>query len=506
MKSKSQNQKHKEKKIYAREFHAARDKETIIAYDVENIRLVQLNELELSVLNCLNESPTSISGLKKRLSYENGKNVEETVNELIAVDLLGYTTFKKISKQDIEDYERKRFENLRKKDFMQIVLNVTHKCNLNCDYCYGGDGSYGGPAIHMSRDTAEKAVNFLIKASGNANNCRITLFGGEPLLNFDLVKYVVKYARKEASKFKKKLYLGMTTNGLLLDDDKSDFLIKENVEVTFSFDGPKEIQDKNRPLKSNREKSSFDLIYPRILKYIEKAEKNNRFYAFRATITRPGVRNMFNVANFFKRFKTKEIHYDTAEYKNGISPGGLAITDDDIGAYRQEVKKMANEFKKNKSKTEYDLFYGPLNAMKSKIKRESFCVSPGALYAGISAEGDIFPCHRLVGYKETKLGNVWDGFDREKWLKKYARVHIFNSSVCSSCWVRYFCGGMCPATNYFLGGDLVLSEKVDPEPVHCKLRKIVFEEAMLLFASLSGNDFQPHTQKQKMDMAEMHSI
>jgi uncharacterized protein len=495
MKTESQNQKHKEKKIYAREFHAIRDNGSILAYDVENIRLVQLNELELSVLDRLNGKSTSISGLKKRFSWENGKKVEETVNELIDVDMLGYSPFNKMSEQDIKEFERKRFESLIKKDFMQIVLNVTHKCNLNCDYCYGGDGSYNGPAIHMSRDTAKQAVDFLMKVSGNSDNCRITLFGGEPLLNFDLVKYVVQYARKEASKLNKKLHLGMTTNGLLLDDDKADFLLKENIEVTFSFDGPKKIQDKNRPFKSNKEKSSFDLIYPKILKYIEKAEKNNRFYAFRATITRPGVRNMFDVSNFFKRFKTKEIHYDTAEYKNGISPGGLAITDRDIRFYRHEVKKMADEFKKDHSKIEYDLFSGPLKAMKGKIKKESFCVSPGAFYAGVSAEGDIFPCHRLVGYKETKLGNVWDGFDREKWLKKYARVHIFNSKVCSRCWVRYFCGGMCPATNYFLGGDLVLSEKVDQEPVHCKLRKIVFEEAMLLFASLSEDNFQPNTQK-----------
>jgi uncharacterized protein len=336
----------------------------------------------------------------------------------------------------------------------------------------------------MDRDTAEQSVNFLLKESTDADNCRITLFGGEPLLNFDLVKHVVKYAQKEAARFNKKLHLGMTTNGLLLDDEKSDFLIKENIEVTFSFDGPKEIQDKNRPFKSNREKSSFDIIYPRILKYIEKADKNNSFYAFRATVTRPGLLDMVKVADFFKGFNTKEVHYDTAEYKNDYSPGGLAITGDDLVIYRQRVKEMAAKAKKNELEPGYDIFSGPLKALKNKAKKKSFCVSPGALYASISAEGDIFPCHRLVGYKETRLGNVWDGFDREEWLKKYAKVHIFNSNVCSNCWIRYFCGGLCPATNYFLGGEMVLSDTVEQEPIHCKLKKIVYEEAMLLFAGL----------------------
>jgi uncharacterized protein len=476
-----------EKKLYAREFHPIKDKETILVYDIENFRLIELNEIELSVLDNIKQKSSSITALKKKFPSGKAVKVENAVNELIKEKMLDYHPLTDISGENIHDYERKRLEKLKDSQLRQICLNVTHRCNLNCDYCYGGDGSYGGPARHMSRNTAEQAVDFLMKASGNSHSCRITFFGGEPLLNFHLVKHIVQYARKKAAKLNKEMFFGITTNGVLLDDENCDFLIKEKIEVTFSFDGPKGIQDKNRPFKSNKKKSSYDVIYPKILKFIEKAEKNKCFYGFRATITRPGLINMQEVGDFFNCFKTKQVYYDTAEYKNGMSSGGLAISEDDLRIYRQQVKEMAEEYKADPLKPRNNsIFSGPLKSIQQQTRRTHFCKSPGCSYIGVSAQGDIFPCHRFVGGKETKLGNVWQGFDREKWLKKYVKAHIFNSQRCSACWIRYFCGGMCPATNYFLGGDLVLSESIDPEPVHCKMKKIVFEEAVLLYCSISG--------------------
>lgn len=478
-----------EKIIYPQEFHFIKDDENTdentVAYNVENMNIIQLNNLESQVLNSLKETPRSISELKKRLSTENSLEIETAVNELVKVNLLGYTMTPKMSQVEIRDFEKKHLEALQKNNLVQIALNVTHKCQMACDYCYGDGGSYGGSAVHMTKEIAEKAVDFLFKISGNAKSCRITLFGGEPLLNFNLVKHVVSYARKQAAKLNKEIAFGMTTNGLLLDDEKIDFIIKEKIEVTFSMDGPKQVHDKNRSLKANRKKSTYDLIYPNILKFIEKAEKEKSFYAFRATLTRPSLQYLDDIIEFFNNFKTKRIHYDTAEYKQSNSRAGLAITDNDLNLYRQKVKKMAAEIKNNESKAWDGLFSNPLKSIKAKAKRQNSCKSLGVFYVGISAEGDIFPCHRFVGYKQTKLGNVREGFDRENWLKKFAGVHIFNSKKCSSCWVRYFCGGLCPATSYFLGNDMVLTDTTE-EPVHCKLKKIVFEESILLFSRLSG--------------------
>jgi uncharacterized protein len=484
-----------EKKLYAKEFHIIRDNDTTLAYDIENSRLLELNDLELSILKNIKAKPTSITELRQRLSHKRGEAAEEAANELINVDMLGYSSYPQMSAKKINDLETEILENFQKKNFMQIALNVTHKCNFNCDYCYGEDGSYGGPAIHMNRDTAKQAVHFLLNESGDSDLIRITLFGGEPLLNFDLIKFVVQYSQKEASKLNKKVLLGMTTNAALLDDEKTDFLIKENIELTFSFDGPKEIQDNNRRLKSKREKSSYDIVYPKILKYIEKAEKYNGFYAFRSTVTRSGLININEMVDFFKSFKTDNTIYDFAEYKNYISQGGLAINDDDLDLFRQKLKEMAIEYKEKNLEPEYDFFSGALKEIKAKKRTINYCISPGVQYVGVSAEGDIFPCHRFVGYKETKLGNVWDGFDREAWLKKFAAVNIYNSKVCSKCWLRYYCGGICPATSYFLCNDMVLSEKIDQEPVHCKIKKIVYEEAMIVGASIFNDSSEADVMK-----------
>jgi radical SAM protein with 4Fe4S-binding SPASM domain len=150
------------------------------------------------------------------------------------------------------------------------------------------------------------------------------------------------------------------------------------------------------------------------------------------------------------------------------------------------VKEMAYEFKTDKLKSRINsIFSGPLKSLQNRSKKDCYCISPGSYYIGVSAEGDLFPCHRLVGYKDTKLGNVWDGYDRDKWLEKFAKVNVFNSKRCSTCWIKHFCGGMCPATNYLLGGDLVLSETVNSEPVHCTMKKIVFEEAVLLYCDIA---------------------
>jgi uncharacterized protein len=498
----SQNHKHNKKKIYAREFHAVQDNGTILAFDVENIRLIQIDDLELRVLKHIKEIPASISALKKRFSAQNGENIKEAVNDLMNVNMLDYSPFEKTCEREVKAFERNHLENFKKNSIRHIALNVTHKCNLNCDYCYGGD-SYGGPAIHMSKDTAKQAVDFLMKVSENAENCRITFFGGEPLLNLDLVKYVVQYARKEAAAHNKKIYFGMTTNGVLLDEDKSDFLIDEKIDMTFSIDGPKGIHDMARRFKSNQEKSSFDIIYPQILKFIDKAKKNSTFYCFRATLTRPGILNIYEVVDFFNGLNSEEVHYDFAEYKDNISANGLSVTEEDLIGLRRKLKDAAKEFKKSELKPQYDSFFsGPLNAIRERKKRQCSCISPGNLYIGVSAQGDIFPCHRFVACKETRLGNIWEGFNREKWLEKYARVHIFNSTVCSACWIRYFCGGMCAAANYYLCSDLVLTPNVHPEPVHCQLKKIVFEEAMVLYARLSR---EYHETKEEVQGEERYS-
>jgi uncharacterized protein len=475
------------KRFYPQQFHLIKDKKINLAYDIENIKLIQLNNLETEILETIRSNPVSISELKN--IFVNYKDqVESATREMMNLKLIDYSPFKGISKRETYNYEKNLFSVFMNKKIFHIALNITHKCNLNCYYCYGEDGSYGGPSIHMSKDIAEQSIRFLMKESGESEHCRITFFGGEPLLNFSLLKYIVKYAREEASKNNKKILFSLTTNGTLLDDSKINYLVKEKVDTTLSIDGPREIHNQNRPFKGKNKIGSYDIIYPNVVRFIKKANKNRCFYAIRSTITRPGINNIYELIDYFNRFKTDYVKFDFAEYKDGNMPRNMSIDEDDVKKFRQELKEASDEFIRSRlygERPKYKaLFIGPLKSIEKRIKKKSFCISPGITYATVSVNGDVFPCHRLVGFKETKIGDVWEGIDKSKWLNCYKKANIYHSQKCSQCWAKYFCGGMCPATNYFLGKKFILCKDMDP--VHCKILKVLFDEALILYSSLAN--------------------
>ena len=474
-----------EKKIHSAEFHVVRSPDAILAYDVENSNVIEINDVELKVLESIKSEAASKSDIVARFPVELAPSINRALDELFQANLLTNGSCEELKIKLAEEFNRENFETMRQKKLMQVSLNMTHSCNMKCDYCYGDEGTYGGPSIMMSEEIALRAVDFLIKENGDAEHFRVTLFGGEPLLNFDLVKKVIRYVKNEAVKLDKKIHIGLTTNGILLDEEKGNFLLDEGVEVTISLDDPKEVQDMNRPLKNKDGVSSFDLVLPQIRRFAKEAEERERFHGLRATLTGPSIREITKVIDFFEEFKNSKKIFDIAEYMPGTSRAGIAVTDDDLLKYKDIVKELAKLYKTNEMKDGYNPFAGPMNLLNSKKKKKRPCLSAGVLYLGVSAEGDLFPCHRLVGGKETRLGNIWDGYNRDEWLEKYSRVHVYNSQICSSCWVRYFCGGLCPATSYFLGNEMMLTREVGFEPIHCKVNKIVFEEAILLFYKLS---------------------
>jgi uncharacterized protein len=485
---KSQYPHESEKNLYPVEFHPVKENGAILVYDVEEVRLIKLNDLEFEIVEELNETPLTLKQLKKRIPNREEDAVETAVNEMKEIKLIAETPFKMVSKEEISASETGKLDQYDQRNPMHIALNVTHKCNLDCDYCYGDGGTYGGPPAHMTRETAKQAVDFLFDISGEKEkSCRITLFGGEPLLHFELVKFVIDYARKKAAQYDKNIYFGITTNGTLLDDENSDYLLNEKVDVTFSLDGPRQIHDSNRKFKQNKNKSSFDLTHPNVLRFIEKAARlKNPFYALRATLTRPALQNYLELRDFFNGFDTKNVSFDYAEYKHA-SPGNLSIDDSTLEAFGKSLKRISNEVRTNLESDYISVFSRALSSLHFKKKKKTYCASPGYLYLGISSEGEIFPCHRFVGHKDTKLGNVWDGFDRPEWLKKLVKANIYSSNVCSNCWARYACGGLCLATGYYFCKKLYLTDEAEIEPVHCKIFKMIYEEALLLYAYLSEN-------------------
>jgi len=475
--------------IYKSDVKILRDGSLNIAYDVENLNLIKLSPIEVDILEYADRNGTQYVDFVNHFSYYGKEEILNSINELVKVKLLSANNpVKGISQEEIINFEETFYNRIKKQPLLQILLNVTHRCNLACRYCYADYGDYGGPATHMKKEIAKKSVDFLLKASENSEYCRITFFGGEPLLNFDLIKYVIRYAKEQSLQYNKKVLFGMTTNGVLLDEDKIEYIHKENIDVTLSIDGPEDIQNENRPFKRNRKIESYKIIYPKIKKFIKEAKKNGRFFAIRSTLTKPSLLNIKKVIDFFDGLNIERIKFayaENAEYPDQKASNYMFITDEVFSRFRKDIHEVCNiyiEEKLNNKKPHYGpLLFGALNEVERKLKRYNICRNIGSKFVAVSVNGDIFPCHRFISFPETKIGDIWNGIDKN-WLKRMKKIHIFNSEICSQCWLRYICGGMCPATNFLLGKNFTLPKEANP--VYCKGIKILFEEAFILYAKL----------------------
>ncbi len=474
--------------IYKSEMKILKEGILTIAYDIENSNIVKLNSKEEKILEFAKEEGLALKNFIEHFACLFGEEeIVKLIKELERVNLLFVNSKpKRISKEEILNFEETFYNKIKNSPLYQILLNVTHHCNLACRYCYAGYGAYGGKAMPMKKEVAKQAVDFLLKESKESKFCRITFFGGEPLLNFNLIKFVIEYAKQEAKRFGKKVLFGMTTNGTLLNKDIIQFIIDNEIDVTLSFDGPEEIQNQNRHFKGLKKAGSYRIIFPRIKEFVKEAREKDRFFAVRTTLTRKGCTNIRKIMDFFRKLGIDRVKFAFAENEEypENSPH-MFIDDESLLIFRKEVRKASEDFLEAKLQDKEPryggILYGVLKEIEKKNKRFNICTTMGSKFVAVSVNGDIFPCHRFISFPETKIGDIWNGIDK-KWLERMKKIHIFNSEVCSKCWLRYKCGGMCPNTNYLLAKDFVLKNGF--EPVYCKGIKILFEEGMILYSKL----------------------
>lgn len=375
-------------------------------------------------------------------------------------------------------------EVLSNEPLRNISLNVAQVCNLSCVYCYGIDGEYGLKG-KMTLSVAKRSIDFLIKESQNLKNISITFFGGEPLLNFPLIKESVIYSREEASKVEKKISYSITTNGTLFNNKINDFLNNNNFSVIVSFDGDKETQDKNRPTRGG--KGSYDNTLPKIQNFL--ASRNGNATS-RATVTK----HTSNLRNL--KFKLKELGFkranatvatvsDYANKKRGVS--SINLEDEQMKSIYESEDLEANEIyeaiKERKSLSEFGsskiLMY--LKQLKSKEKSFHPC-GVGRTMVGIAINGDVYPCHRFVGEDKFKLGNVknFDSNSRTEYSKSFTKHH----PVCSKCWAKYQCGGGgCIQDNEVMMGDI---DSINIR--HCTELKYTLKHSINIFNNLDHED------------------
>lgn len=333
-----------------------------------------------------------------------------------------------------------------------ISINVTQICNMSCVYCYGKDGEYGTAGV-MDLVTAKKSVDYLIRESKNKKQIRISFFGGEPLLNFKLIKETVEYSKQEALKFNKIVRFSITTNGSLLSDTIIKYLNDEKFSCVISFDGNKEIQNKNRPFKNG--KGSYNSTSNKIKKFL--ASRNGNAFG-RATLTNNSntlkdIKNVLYDIGFRRAGATRVTLDEKLKEMRDVDTVSLNQFNDYLKEYTEEANYFLQKIKQREAdfiKVKNEKFFRYVIQILKKYKSFYSC-GAGRGYVGISKSGEIFACHRFVGEEKFKIGDVWS-LENDK--TKYEKMNPDGHIVCSKCWVRYFCGGYgCIQDNYIMNGN-----------------------------------------------------
>lgn len=378
---------------------------------------------------------------------------------------------------DWNDNVRIDYENLPVK---AMCLHVAHDCNMHCEYCFAGSGNYHGRRQLMDEKTACAAIDFLLEASGERHNLEVDFFGGEPLINPDVVKKTVEYARKREKEFGKNIRFTLTTNGLELNRDMADFLNREMYNLVFSLDGRRSTHEAMR--HTNDGSDSYDRILENI-RYCVKGRGDKSWYV-RGTYTHENLdfrSDVITLADEGFRHISIEPVVLSDDHK-------LAIREEDLPALFLEYERLAREIihRKRRGRTappgmpfEFFHFSVDLNGGPCAYKRLKGCGS-GTEYLAVSATGELYPCHQFVGKSEFLLGNVFEGVTKPENRKPFCRSAVYENESCKDCFAKYFCSGGCAANNYNVNGNLNESYEIG-----CRLQRKRLECALMVQAALA---------------------
>ena len=329
-----------------------------------------------------------------------------------------------------------------------LCMHIAHTCNLNCSYCFASQGKYHGERALMSYEVGKQALDFLVANSGTRRNLEVDFFGGEPLMNFDVVKQLVAYARSIEKKHSKNFRFTLTTNGMLIDNDVIDFANKEMSNVVLSLDGRKEIHDRFRVDYSGN--GSWERIVPKFQKLVEA--RGGKDYYMRGTFTHANP-DFLNDIQQMLDLGFSELSMEPVVCAPG-DPSELTAEDMDIvkDQYEKLAELMLKLDKEGKPFTFYhymiDLTGGPCI-----YKRISGCGS-GTEYMAVTPTGELYPCHQFVGEEKFKLGDIWNGVTNTAIQGEFAECNVYSRNECRDCWAKLYCSGGCAANAYHSTGSV----------------------------------------------------
>ena len=329
-----------------------------------------------------------------------------------------------------------------------LCLNVAHDCNLACKYCFASEGEYNGERGLMSAEVGKKAIDFLIRESGSHVNLEVDFFGGEPTLNFDVVKEIVRYGRSLEKEHNKKFRFTLTTNGVLLNDDIQEFANKEMSNMVLSIDGRKEVNDRMRPTVNG--KGSYDIIVPKFQHFVER--RGNKGYYVRGTFTHNNTdftNDIFHMADL----GFTELSMEPVVCK---PDDPYALTEEDLPVLYEQYELLAKEMLKREKEGRPITFYHYMIDLTSGpciYKRISGCGS-GCEYFAVTPWGDLYPCHQFVGDESYLMGDIWKGIVNKEKQDEFKLCNAYARPECRDCWAKLYCSGGCAANAYHATGSI----------------------------------------------------
>lgn len=358
-----------------------------------------------------------------------------------------------------------------------LCLHVAHTCNLNCAYCFASQGKYHGESAVMSFEVGKRALDFLIEHSGSRHNLEVDFFGGEPLMNFDVVKRLVAYARTREKECGKHFRFTLTTNGMLIDDDVIDFANREMSNVVLSLDGRKEIHDRYRVDFAGN--GSWERIVPKFQKLV--AARGNKNYYIRGTFTHANPDFLKDIEEML-RLGFTELSMEPVVCAPD-SPS--ALTEEDLPIVLEQYEKLARLMLERHRAGKPFTFYHYMIDLKGGpciYKRVSGCGS-GTEYMAVTPVGDLYPCHQFVGEERFRLGNVWDGVTNPEMQNEFASCNVYTRPECKDCWAKLYCSGGCAANAYHATGSVTGVYQYG-----CELFRKRMECAIMLEAAKTVNE------------------
>ncbi|MGN0618235.1 MAG: thioether cross-link-forming SCIFF peptide maturase [Ruminiclostridium sp.] len=415
-----------------------------IVYDMTGLLTPPLTE----------EMPADI---KEKLSGYSEEELKECYAEI-------YELYKEQVLFSADEY-RKYAEMSVKAPIKAMCLHVSHDCNLRCKYCFAETGDFGTGRKIMTPETGRKAIDFLIEKSAGRQNLELDFFGGEPLMAWETVKATVDYARSVEKQHGNNFRFTITTNGLLLDDEKIQYINNEMSNCVLSLDGRKEVNDNIRITPNN--KGCYDIIVPKFRKLVAGRTKPGRTdYYVRGTFTKYNldfVEDVLHIASLgFDQLSVEPVTAPETE--------GYAITEKDLpeifAGYDRLYDIMAESVEKT-GKKPFNFFHYMIDLQQGPcaIKRLRGC-GCGNEYVAVTPDGDIYPCHQFVGIDDWKMGNIYDGKVNQEIADYFAKTHIYSKKDCADCWARFYCSGGCNATGFIYEGDVRT-----PNKLQCQLMR-----------------------------------